>query len=535
MSRNTHGTAIVAICLGAILSASAFGQEASTADIQKKLQALAKTAQSVADVRAIENLMSIHAFQNKACMKPGDVDYQETVAEKAEGVCYGQDGKYLYDDTARKAMHGLDDPSFGKAGTLKMHMLTTALIQVAGDGQTAKGIWYSPGFLTEIGADGKPKSAWDFQRYGVDFIKEDGKWKIWHMVAYTDFVTHPSVSWTDKVSIANATILDQAWNSSVAGGAKLKAPVAYQHFADTFSYSPAKAVLDVDKKDGKEENGDIDQRIKSLEKKISKAADVQAIKVVMNSMQHHVNMMNSEAQKTPGRAFGQNDGYIWNFGRRMSSRRGGGPGSGPGPGAPGPGVPDAAPGPGAPGDGGPSGVPGGGSGPGPDAGPGPGGPGVGPGGSGIGGIPQPGQILLPFLQNQLKLTSGQKEKLAQFQKEVDSQVEKILTDAQKRQLKNFQSGFGRSGPSPGGPGSGRGGPGGTGPGGPGGGGPGGGSPPGNFKDLQMVAYRSWTPTTLPQYKPKPPVAYKTFSETFSYVPPMPEEIRKKLQQEGLMD
>lgn len=50
----------------------------------------------------------------------------------------------------------------------------------------------------------------------------------------------------------------------------------------------------------------------------------------------------------------------------------------------------------------------------------------------------------------------------------------------------------------------------------------------------MVAYRSWTPDTLPQYKPKPPVPYRTFNEMFSYVPPMPDDITEMLEREGMM-
>jgi len=43
-------------------------------------------------------------------------------------------------------------------------------------------------------------AAWDYASYGVDLIKEEGMWRIWHMVVYTDFVTPLAVSWTEKVS-----------------------------------------------------------------------------------------------------------------------------------------------------------------------------------------------------------------------------------------------------------------------------------------------------------------------------------------------
>jgi hypothetical protein len=81
---------------------------------------------------------------------------------------------------------------------------------------------------------------------------------------------------------------------------------------------------------------------------------------------------------------------------------------------------------------------------------GPGGPG-GPGGFGPGGPPQPGQVLPPFLQEQLKLTAEQKKQLADLQKEVDDKLGKILTDDQKKQLKEMRGGFGPGGRGPGGP------------------------------------------------------------------------------------
>jgi Spy/CpxP family protein refolding chaperone len=79
--------------------------------------------------------------------------------------------------------------------------------------------------------------------------------------------------------------------------------------------------------------------------------------------------------------------------------------------------------------------------------------GFGPGGpGGIGGPPQPGQIMPTFLQDQLKLTADQKKQLEELQKEVDSKLEKILTEEQKKQLKDMRQGSGRGPGGRGGPG-----------------------------------------------------------------------------------
>jgi len=73
-------------------------------------------------------------------------------------------------------------------GQLLLHNLTTACIEVAGDGKTAKGMWYSPGAMANLDAKtGVPNQVWMWERYGADFVKEDGQWKIWHLRICTDF------------------------------------------------------------------------------------------------------------------------------------------------------------------------------------------------------------------------------------------------------------------------------------------------------------------------------------------------------------
>ena len=72
-------------------------------------------------------------------------------------------------------------------GALVIHAQTTPLIEIAGDGKTAKGIWVTPGVVTMPFP--KLEAWWMWEKYGVDFAKEDGQWKMWHLAMYTDFGT----------------------------------------------------------------------------------------------------------------------------------------------------------------------------------------------------------------------------------------------------------------------------------------------------------------------------------------------------------
>ena len=69
-------------------------------------------------------------------------------------------------------------------------MQETPVIEVAGDGKTAKGIWYSIGIgvRPNVNSDGTytKSTSWMWEKYAVDFIKEDGKWKIWHLINMMD-------------------------------------------------------------------------------------------------------------------------------------------------------------------------------------------------------------------------------------------------------------------------------------------------------------------------------------------------------------
>jgi hypothetical protein len=77
--------------------------------------------------------------------------------------------------------------NLGIGGEWASHTQSTAIIEVAGDGKTAKGIWESPGLhmQAQIGDSKVSKQGgWFWEKYAADFVKEDGKWKIWHIAMY---------------------------------------------------------------------------------------------------------------------------------------------------------------------------------------------------------------------------------------------------------------------------------------------------------------------------------------------------------------
>ena len=145
----------------------------------------------------------------------------------------------------------------------EMNFLTTPVIEIAGDGNTAKGIWYSPGvnIVGSVREGGKTgmKGEWRMTKYGADFAKEDGKWKIWHIKIFLDNTPpgwiyengksvsrtaespseteegHPSTA-TSGISVKANQDPYKPWSPTHPQKIEPRFPEPYYTFSETFSY-----------------------------------------------------------------------------------------------------------------------------------------------------------------------------------------------------------------------------------------------------------------------------------------------------------
>ena len=92
--------------------------------------------------------------------------------------CVSQKEKYI------KA--GVDYATDG-IGMCSMHSATTPVLFVADDGKSAKVLVYDLGMSAEGSPDGSAKCYHEVGLLLIEFLKEDGQWKIWHLVEEHDF------------------------------------------------------------------------------------------------------------------------------------------------------------------------------------------------------------------------------------------------------------------------------------------------------------------------------------------------------------
>lgn len=187
-----RGNIVVAAAFALI---SALGACASGTDAQAQRNTQLQV-QRLTDVYEIQNLMSRYEYYHVAGMHEQSV---ALFAQHAAGVRLEIADFGVYDgiDSVRRFYIGANQFAEGdRVGHLHLHTLTTPVIEVAGDGQTAQGVWVSPGVETGP-ARGEMRAMWAWVKYGVDFIKEDGEWRFWHFHVYRVLMAEPGQSWAD--------------------------------------------------------------------------------------------------------------------------------------------------------------------------------------------------------------------------------------------------------------------------------------------------------------------------------------------------
>jgi hypothetical protein len=183
----------------------------------ERIETLEKNVRRALDIQEIKNLMArelyYHAANKEyleetyALKTPGvAIEYNDGTHIRFEGAeairASKEEQKGMFGQSHLQGMRSLypwieDDPKNEYIGMSTFHYLTTDCIEIAEDGQTAKAAWASPGYLTQFWG-GKLRAYWHFDRYGIDFVKEDSKWKIWHRHVYRDFLTPFEQSWVEN-------------------------------------------------------------------------------------------------------------------------------------------------------------------------------------------------------------------------------------------------------------------------------------------------------------------------------------------------
>ena len=166
-------------------------------DLEKTVKTMQYEIERLQAINEIENLMSKYEYLHMTNRNP---DVIKLYAKKVPDVSVSikEMGTWKGPDAPDRAWGMNPGIEQGFRGAMGIHPTTTPMIVVAGDGKTAKGVWIGTGFVASAGRDGQGSCGWEWDRYGVDFIKEDGKWKFWHFHIYSLFGVGWDEPWAEQ-------------------------------------------------------------------------------------------------------------------------------------------------------------------------------------------------------------------------------------------------------------------------------------------------------------------------------------------------
>jgi len=173
--------------------------EGRIAELESRLADADRVAERARDRGDIENVFAHYMYLHNAFQ---DEKIKALWAKRGTpGVSsqYSNVGVYTDYDKIMAYHSGRPTP----VGKLVFHYITTPMIEVAGDGQTAKGVWIAAGVESGLMSQAQAAQApeflfeksertgnevhgkrvwahWVQMKYPIDFIRQDGQWKIWH-------------------------------------------------------------------------------------------------------------------------------------------------------------------------------------------------------------------------------------------------------------------------------------------------------------------------------------------------------------------
>lgn len=164
------------------------GEATLTAD---QVQSLLQRVQYLEDMNEIQKLQSTYVH-SLFTQRYTDIPALYAQNEPDVSVEFSDSGVFRGIASVRRLYEAFDRTR-NVPGFFIMHLAANPYIEIAADGLRAQSHWLSPGASNSPGG-----SSWIWGPYYVDYIKEDGAWRILHSNLVPLFRNPYEYSWNDS-------------------------------------------------------------------------------------------------------------------------------------------------------------------------------------------------------------------------------------------------------------------------------------------------------------------------------------------------
>lgn len=148
----------------------------------------------------IENLMG---RATAACNFKQEADVLSCFSAREDVYCeFADEGRFEGREALKAILHMVvgGEP---KPGDMLDIQLTSPMVEVADDGNTARGVWWTAGAASVPRENEDPQALWCWGAVAADFVFEDGAWKIWHAHYFRWIKCDYHKGWVDDTSLEN--------------------------------------------------------------------------------------------------------------------------------------------------------------------------------------------------------------------------------------------------------------------------------------------------------------------------------------------
>lgn len=174
-----------------------------SADLEKQILELSRIADHNSDVDAV--LKVFHNYLHYFAQNHVTGVLEQFSGEQEDiSLEVGEEGRIV--GRADLEKHFAYMPRLAqKPGVLVYHYVTTEVVEIAQDGQTAKLTALSP----SCDAMGQAQiQNWIYGKYHVDLVKQsDGQWKLWHVQWFRTFEAAVTLGWLKEQTAHDAEVV----------------------------------------------------------------------------------------------------------------------------------------------------------------------------------------------------------------------------------------------------------------------------------------------------------------------------------------
>jgi hypothetical protein len=155
--------------------------------------------QRVLDVEAVKTLIYRRVYYLAADRREDELN-DLWVSEPAwrDTASYGSNWGYYVGMSEIEKYYAANRATLKSRGRVSAHPASTGLVELAGNGETAKGMWYCISQETNALPEGDALALWILEKLAVDFRKETNGWRIWHLVTATDLSCEAGTNYSEQ-------------------------------------------------------------------------------------------------------------------------------------------------------------------------------------------------------------------------------------------------------------------------------------------------------------------------------------------------